>query len=268
MPATAAVAVAAWATAAGASVATAALVGAITSAAVTGAIVGGVLGAVTAVVSGGDILEGTLKGALIGGVIGGVTGGIGHLVAGTTTAAAAGAGELGAEGFVPVAREMGTVGAEVSAGTGGLLEGGAVPGAPVPVTPGGAASVVPQVSPTAPLSAEAQIAKIMAQSKLDVAAANNAALKNQMIMGGVQGLATSAGTVLAGKDKAESDKELADALAAREDAKKAGNLAGDYQALLREYTLPESWITSTENLYDKYRIKSTPKRGLLAGGMA
>jgi len=268
MPATAAVAVAAWATAAGASVATAALVGAITSAAVTGAIVGGVLGAVTAVVSGGDILEGTLKGALIGGVIGGVTGGIGHLVAGTTTAAAAGAGELGAEGFVPVAGEMGTVGAEVSSGTGGLLEAGTPSVVPTGTPAGGAASVVPKVSPTAPLSSEAQIAKIMAQSKLDVAAANAAALKNQIYAGVGTGLATSAGTVLAGKDKAESDKELLEAQRAQEEAKKAGNLAGDYQPLFREYTLPESWIRSTESLYDKYSIKSTPKRGLLAGGMA
>jgi len=281
MPAAAAVAVAAWATAAGASVATVTLVGAITSAAVTGAIVGGVLGAVTSVISGGNILEGTLKGALIGGVVGGVAGGIGHLVAGTTAVAGAGVAPAGSQiagGTVHgsiASGEAALTAANISTGAGafvppssGLLESGVPPvptGTPVAATP-----VVPPVSPTAPLSAEAQIAKIMAQSKLDVAAANAAALKNQMIMGGVQGLATSAGTVLAGKDKAESDKELADALAAREEAKKAGNLAGDYQPLFREYTLPPDWITSTESLYDKYSIKRTPtaKRGLLAGGMA
>jgi len=271
MPAAAAVAVAAWATAAGASVATVTLVGAITSAAVTGAIVGGVLGAVTSVISGGNILEGTLKGALIGGVVGGVAGGIGHLVAGTTAVAGAGVAPAGSQiagGTVHgsiASGEAALTAANISAGAGafvppssGLLESGVPPvptGTPVAATP-----VVPPVSPTAPvepLSSAAQVAKIMERSRMD-----------QIIAGGVQGLATSAGTVLAGKDKAESDKELADALAAREDAKKAGNLAGDYQPLFREYTLPENWIRSTESLYDKYSIKRTPKRGLLAGGVA
>ena len=275
MPVAAGAVVAAWVTAAGATAATAAFVGAVTTAAVTGAIVGGVLGATTALISGGNILEGTLKGALIGGIIGGVSGGIGHLAAGAT-AVAAPAGSQIAGGTVHgsiASGEAALTAANISAPAGPGLLGGADFYTGPPVAPTGGSVFAPPVQPvapvtpsgaaTAPLSADAQMAQIMAQSRLDMATVNAAALKNQMIVGGVQGLATSAGTVLAAKDKAKSDKELLDAQAAREEAKKAGNLVGEYSPLFMKFTLPESWRTSMENPYDKYI-----KRGLLAGGVA
>lgn len=277
MPAAAGIAVGNWLLGMGATMAAATTIGAITTAAVTGALIGGTIGAVTAVATGGDIIKGTLKGALIGGVVGGAA----SYLSGTATAAGKAAQtswEAGQAASAAAEATALTGTPEVLSGgrgllyegTGGLGTEGVIPPpagstfAPtVPAgTPVAPAPVVPPVSPTAPvepLSSAAQVAKIMEQSRM-----------NQIYAGVGTGLATSAGTVLAGKDKAESDKELLEAQRAQEEAKKAGNLAGDYQALLREFTLPESWITSTENLYDKYRIKSTPvtKRGLLAGGMA
>ena len=282
MPAAAGIVVGNWLLGMGATMAAATTIGAITTAAVTGALIGGTIGAVTAVATGGDIIKGTLKGALIGGVVGGAA----SYLSGAATAAGKAAQtswEAGqaASAAAETASTSAAVGAELPTSQGLLGTDSFNPPTPIsgsdfapsvqagaPVAPGGAASVVPQVSPTAPLSAEAQLAKILAQSRLDVAEANKAALWNQTIAGTVQGGATSLGTVLAGKDKAESDKELFEAQTAREDAKKAGNLAGDYQVLFREYTLPPDWIRSTESLYDKYSIKRTPKRGLLAGGVA
>ena len=273
MPVAVGVAVAAWTGSA--------LAGAIATAAVTGAIVGGVLGATTALISGGNILEGTLKGALIGGIIGGVSGGIGHLAAGTTAVAGGAGGTAGGtEASIISSTVNAETGAAINAGAGPGLLGGADFYTGPPVAPtggsaiiptgtpaGGAASPVPTGVPAAPLSAEVQTAQIMAQSKLDMAAANAAALKNQMIVGGVQGLATSAGTVLAAKDKAKSDKELLEAEAAIDEAKKAGNLIGEYQPFFAKFTLPEGW---TRSMYDKYGLGSAAatKKGLLAGGVA
>ena len=271
MPAAAGIIVGNWLLAAGVGMAAATTIGAITTAAVTGALIGGAIGAVTAVATGGDILKGTLKGAIIGGIVGGAA----SYLTGAATAAgetAQASWEAGQAASAAAEAAVGPMGAELPTSPGLLGTDSFNPPAPIsgsdfapsvptgaPVTP---VPVVPKGSPTAPvepLSSAAQVAKIMEQSRM-----------NQIYAGGVQGLATSAGTVLAGKDKAESDKELADALAAREDAKKAGNLAGDYQTLFREYTLPENWIRSTESLYDKYSIKRAPavKRGLLAGGVA
>ena len=277
MPAAAGIAVGNWLLGMGATMAAATTIGAITTAAVTGALIGGTIGAVTAVATGGDIIKGTLKGALIGGVVGGAA----SYLSGAATAAGKAAQtswEAGQAASAAAEATALTGTPEVLSGgrgllyegTGGLGTEGVIPPpagstfaptvpAGTPVAPG-AASVVPKVSPLPPAeSSAAQVTRIMEESR-----------KGQIYAGIGTGLATSAGTVLAGKDKAESDKELLEAQRAQEEAKKAGNLAGDYQALLREFTLPESWITSTENLYDKYRIKSTPvtKRGLLAGGMA
>ena len=271
MPAAAGIIVGNWLLAAGVGMAAATTIGAITTAAVTGALIGGAIGAVTAVATGGDILKGTLKGAIIGGIVGGAA----SYLTGAATAAgetAQASWEAGQAASAAAEAAVGPMGAELPTSPGLLGTDSFNPPAPIsgsdfaptvpagtPVAPG-AASVVPKVSPLPPAeSSAAQVTRIMEESR-----------KGQIYAGIGTGLATSAGTVLAGKDKAESDKELLEAQRAQEEAKKAGNLAGDYQALFREFTLPESWITSTENLYDKYRIKRTPtaKRGLLAGGMA
>ena len=270
MPAAVGIVVGNWLLGMGATIAAATTVGAITTAAVTGALIGGTIGAVTAVATGGDIIKGTLKGALIGGVVGGAA----SYLSGAATAAGKAAQtswEAGqaASAAAETATTSAAVGAELPSTEGlGLLGTDSVnPTAPIsgsdfaptvpagtPVAPG-AASVVPKVSPLPPAeSSAAQVTRIMEESR-----------KGQIYAGIGTGLATSAGTVLAGKDKAESDKELLEAQRAQEEAKKAGNLAGSYQSLFREYTLPESWIKSTENLYDKY--KST-KKPLLAGGVA